>query len=303
MREQTDDEVEWSVIGSGPAGSDVSDEDDDDDRVATGEGLRNRSRNTGCGSRSLADPAPLVPSGSSDNNDGRDEDRGLPRGSITSPVPQFPSGSSDDDARWRTVREAEGQEAEDSEIQPAVGEGQVGTLVQLADDGMFYGPNEVAEQLFGTDRDVQDDLDAEFQNASQARQTEPQNPVIFPGWPLRVPPRFAWDPEPEWGGPEGNFHQRMPARLQQDLWFVDHRRGLIVRFHVKPRLKLYLPGYSGWPHGIPQSQLTGRRRTLAMLQAPEGRQILEDDWSSTTKPTRQLDRRWTGRTEFELRHP
>ncbi|CAE7737611.1 RE1 [Symbiodinium microadriaticum] len=168
-------------------------------------------------------------------------------------------------------------------------------------DNSLDGASGGAEPLSGGEGDEVEDLGAEFQTALQPKLAEPQNPVIYPGWPLRLPPWFSWDPEPEWGGPESNFHQRMPARLQQDLWYVDHRRGLISRFHVKPRVKLFLPGPSGWPDGISQDRLTGRRRTLAMLHNPEGQQILEDDWSRTSRPTRLLKRKWTGRTEFELR--
>ena len=334
VREQPDDESEWSVVRSGSAGSE-EDEDIDDDRVVSGEGLRNRARNSGCGSRSLTVPVPLVPSGSSTTHDRRDEDEGLTGWNASSsgcgsrslaiPAPQLPSGSSDDDPfRRRKVDGAGNSATQATGLQPTVSAGrvgdsgaevsatvpilendvQVGTFVQLADDGLFYGEQSTAEQLFTAEEtpgDVQTDLDAEEQTALVARLAEPYKPVVYPGWQLWVPPRFAWGPDPEWGGPEGNFHQRIPVRLRQDFWFIDRRRGVVVRFHAKPRRKLFIPGPAGWPEGLVQTQLTGRRRTLAMLQAPDGREILEDDWSTVTRPTRQLDRQWTGRTEFELR--
>ena len=334
VREQPDDESEWSVVRSGSAGSE-EDEDIDDDRVVSGEGLRNRARNSGCGSRSLTVPVPLVPSGSSTTHDRRDEDEGLTGWNASSsgcgsrslaiPALQLPSGSSDDDPfRRRKVDGAGNSATQTTGLQPTVSAGrvgnsgaevsatvpilendvQVGTFVQLADDGLFYDEQSTAEQLFTAEEtpgDVQTDLDAEEQTALVARQAEPYKPVVYPGWQLWVPPRFAWGPDPEWGGPEGNFHQRIPVRLRQDFWFIDRRRGVVVRFHAKPRRKLFIPGPAGWPEGLVQTQLTGRRRTLAMLQAPDGREILEDDWSTVTRPTRQLDRQWTGRTEFELR--
>ena len=304
MVRESENDDEWSLVRSGSADSDDEDEEDDD-RVGLGEGLRNRARSTGCGSRSLAGPAPLVPSGSSYTHDGRDEDRGHTSGlsvpsvgcgsrSLAAPAPQVPSGSSDDTLTWR--RTVEGVASSSEIAEPPVPEGDAG-----AGDNSLDGADGGAEPFSGGEGDEVEDLGAEFQTALQPKLAEPQNPVIYPGWPLRVPPRFSWDPEPEWGGPESNFHQRMPARLQQDLWYVDHRRGLITRFHVKPRAKLFLPGPSGWPDGISQDRLTGRRRTLAMLHNPEGQQILEDDWSRTSRPTRLLERKWTGRTEFELR--
>ncbi|CAE7876447.1 RE1 [Symbiodinium necroappetens] len=203
----------------------------------------------------------------------------------------------ENDDEWSLVRRTVEGFASSCEIaEPPVPTGDAG-----AGDNSLDGEGDGAEPLSGGEGDEVEDLGAEFQTALQPKLAEPQNPVIYPGWPLRVPPRFSWDPEPEWGGPESNFHQRMPARLQQDLWYVDRRRGLITRFHVKPRVKLFLPGPSGWPDGISQDRLTGRRRTLAMLHNPEGQQILEDDWSHTSRPTRLLERKWTGRTEFELR--
>ncbi|OLP80247.1 Copia protein [Symbiodinium microadriaticum] len=167
---------------------------------------------------------------------------------------------------------------------------------------------ELAEQSSGNeaaadaDGDVQEDADAELQTAMFARQASTYRPVIYPGWHFSAPPSAAWDPEPAWGGPEGNFHQRIPPRIRrQDFWFHDLRRRVVVRFHAKPRRKMFLPGPAGWPDGVAQHQLTGRRRTLAKLQSPEGHEILEDDWTTAEKPTKMMARQWTGRTEFELR--
>ena len=124
VRENPDDESEWSVVRSAPEGVDVKDEDKDDDRVGLKEGLRNRASRTGCGSRSLAVPAPLVPSGSSAARDGRDEDRrldgsstseiGCGSGSLAVPAPLVPSGSpGDDTSRRKQVRGAGSSGAED----------------------------------------------------------------------------------------------------------------------------------------------------------------------------------------------
>ncbi|OLQ10930.1 putative mitochondrial protein [Symbiodinium microadriaticum] len=158
-----------------------------------------------------------------------------------------------------------------------------------------------SEAAANADGDVQEDADAELQTAMFARQASTYRPVIYPGWHFSAPPSAAWDPEPAWGGPEGNFHQRIPPRIRQDFWFHDLRRRVVIRFHAKPRRKMFLPGPAGWPDGVEQHQLTGRRRTLAKLQSPEGHEILEDDWTTAEKPTKMMARQWTGRTEFELR--
>ena len=260
------------------------DEDEDDDRVGLREGLRNRASRTGCGSRSLTVPAPLVPSGSSAAHDGRDEDRRLD-GSSTSeigcgsrslavPAPLVPSGSpGDDTSRRKQVRGAGSSGAEDWR--------------ELAEQS---SGNEAAADADG---DVQEDADAEHQTAMFARQASTYRPVIYPGWHFSAPPSAAWDPEPAWGGPEGNFHQRIPPRIRrQDFWFHDLRRRVVVRFHAKPRRKMFLPGPAGWPDGVAQHQLTGRRRTLAKLQSPEGHEILEDDWITAEKPTKMMARQW-----------
>ena len=292
VRENPDDESEWSVVQSAPEGVDVKDEDKDDDRVGLKEGLRNRAGRTGCGSRSLAVPAPLVPSGSSAARDGRDEDRrldgsstsevGCGSGSFAIPAPLVPSGSpGDDTSRRKQVRGAGSSGAEDWR--------------DLAERSSG------SEAAANADGDVQEHADAELQTAMFARQASTYRPVIYPGWHFSAPPSAAWDPEPAWGGPEGNFHQRIPPRFRQDFWFHDLRRRVVVRFHAKPRRKMFLPGPAGWPDGVAQHQLTGRRRTLAKLQSPEGHEILEDDWTTAEKPTKMMARQWTGRTEFELR--
>ena len=76
-----------------------------------------------------------------------------------------------------------------------------------------------------------------------------------------------------------------------------------MRFHAQPRVKLYLPGPSGLPEGVQYAQLTGRRRTLAKFSEPVNFTIVTDEWKTADRPTRQLERRWTGRTEFELQGP
>ena len=307
VRETSETSSEWSHVDSEPASPDGKDEDDD-------------IGSKGCGSRSVASPAPKYPSGSSgsglrsrvggrgyagpapkhpsgslthDDSECQDE-KGLVVSdtvgggsrSLTSPVPQRPSGSSDDDTLQR--RSLEGERL--------LGGG-LGAFSASGDAGLFEGDDELPPG------DEQEDTAAELQSALEPKAAARHIPVIYPGWYLRTPPQETWDPEPAWGGPESNFHQSIPPRVKKDFWHVDRRRGVAVRFHAQPRVKLYLPGPSGLPEGIQYAQLTGRRRTLAKFSEPVDFKIVSDEWNTVDRPTRQLERRWTGRTEFELQGP
>ena len=206
--------------------------------------------------------------------------------SLISPVPQRPSGSSDDDTLRR--RSLEGERL--------LGGG-LGAFSASGDAGLSEGDDDLPPG------DEQEDTAAELQSALEFKAAARPIPVIYPGWYLRTPPQETWDPEPAWGGPESNFHQSIPPRVKKDFWHVDRRRSVAVRFHAQPRVKLYLPGPSGLPEGVQYAQLTGRRRTLAKFSEPVDFKIVSDEWNTADRPTRQLERRWTGRTEFELQGP
>ena len=153
--------------------------------------------------------------------------------SLTSPVPQRPSGSSDDDTLQR--RSLEGERL--------LGGG-LGTFSASGDAGLSEGDDQLPPG------DEQEDTAAELQSALEPKAAARHIPVIYPGWYLRTPPQEMWDPEQAWGGPEANFHQSIPPRVKKDFWHVDRRRGVAVRFHAQPRVKLYLPGPSGLPEGV-----------------------------------------------------
>ncbi|OLQ05239.1 Copia protein [Symbiodinium microadriaticum] len=175
--------------------------------------------------------------------------------------------------------------------------GGLGAFSASGDAGLSEGDDDLPPG------DEQEDTAAELQSALEFKAAARPIPVIYPGWYLRTPPQETWDPEPAWGGPESNFHQSIPPRVKKDFWHVDRRRSVAVRFHAQPRVKLYLPGPSGLPEGVQYAQLTGRRRTLAKFSEPVDFKIVSDEWNTADRPTRQLERRWTGRTEFELQGP
>ena len=304
VRELSETSSDWSHVRSEPASPDGRDEDDDKGSKgcgsrsvaspapkypsgSSGSGLRSR-----VGGRGYAGPAPQLPSGSLTHDDSECQDEegmvvsdtvGKGSRSLTSPVPQRPSGSSDDDTLRR---------------RSLAGERLLGGVLDAfsasGDAGLSEGDDDLPPG------DEQEDTAAEPQSALEPKAAARLIPVIYPAWHLRTPPQETWDPEPAWGGPESNFHQSIPPRVKKDFWHVDRRRGVAVRFHAQPRVKLYLPGPSGLPEGVQYAQLTGRRRTLAKFSEPVDFKIVSDEWNTADRPTRQLERRWTGRTEFEL---
>ena len=128
---------------------------------------------------------------------------------------------------------------------------------------------------------------------------------VYPPWPApKQPPRFARLPDPPWGGPAGNCHQ-IPQGAKdfpqgaKDFWFHDPEREVLIRFHCVRRVRMFSPTTCKLPAGIHIHDLTGRRRTLAMMGPPHGFQKIEDRWDEGA-PQRVLPARWLGRTELEL---
>ncbi|CAE7276445.1 RE1, partial [Symbiodinium microadriaticum] len=152
------------------------------------------------------------------------------------------------------------------------------------------------------EHDLQEDANAEIVNVRRSRETERERLEIHPGWTLRLPPRFSWDPKPEWGSWESLFHQSIPKAVKRDFYYHDRVRSVLVRFHAQERRQLFVPSPGGLPESVSWANLTGRRRTFhrGVTTNPAG--ILEDEWNVPhPKPARQIStEKWIGRTEFEL---
>ena len=140
---------------------------------------------------------------------------------------------------------------------------------------------------------------ADVDEADYREGREPLRLCIYPGWLLRVPPRESWPRCPDWGGYEALWHQGIPRNVTRDFYHVDYRRGVLVRMHAAPRRRMFLPVASTLPPGLRWQNLSGRRRTFAKYADPVLLSIREDNLTDPS-PQRQLVRRWTGRTEFEL---
>ena len=140
---------------------------------------------------------------------------------------------------------------------------------------------------------------ADVDEADYREGREPLRLCIYPGWLLRVPPRESWPRIPDWGGYEALWHQSIPRNVTRDFCHVDYNRGVLVRTHAAPRRRMFLPVASTLPPGLRWQNLSGRRRTFAKYADPVLLSIREDNLTDPS-PQRQLVRRWTGRTEFEL---
>ena len=82
-----------------------------------------------------------------------------------------------------------------------------------------------------------------------------------------------------------------------DTWKNDDEKWLI-RVHQVPRLALFSPMRMG-TCPVPETQLTGLRRTYVQPVIPKSKQVLvEDDFKESEEPHRQLTERWTGEMWF-----
>ena len=83
-----------------------------------------------------------------------------------------------------------------------------------------------------------------------------------------------------------------------DTWKNDDEKWLI-RVHQVPRLALFSPMRMG-TCPVPETQLTGLRRTYVQPVIPKSKQVLvEDDFKESEEPHRHLTERWTGEMWFE----
>ena len=249
--------------------------------------------------------APELPSGSTDGLRRR-----KPRGSGSadldqgSAVPVFPgfgglqaaaqsAGSSATTTELREGNELRGVLCGNPSGTPSVLEPEPQDADDTSDDEESRGESDLRDEELDTNTLAQDTV--------ISRATERYKLEIFPNWPLRAPPMFAWGEKPQWGGWEAKFHQSIPLSCTSDFWYHDTRRNVLVRFHAKRRRKMFVPSPSGLPRTVLWAALTGRRRTFSALQTNNTKQIIEDSWIEVDpKPGRFLSESWRGRTEFEL---
>ena len=319
---------------NGPKGSLTSRDDSCDDEGS-------RGATWVYGSRSLAVPASDDPRGSLTRRDDWVEGVSGSSGSeaFAVPAPMFPSGSSAPNACEGRRSEAgggllglTGRSSTESGVFEVRGDEQPqGLFAVHVDDAAYSGSAEgapgvdsatagsasvsgdcdgVAEDIPGEPehdiaKDVQEDISAEYVRTHRARETERERLEIYPGWPLRVPPRFSWDPKPEWGSWESLFYQNIPPAVKRDFYYHDRLRGVLVRFHAQERRQMFVPSPGGLPESVSWESLTGRRRTFHRGSATSAIGILEDVWNVPhPKPARQvLTEKWVGRTELELHSP
>ena len=334
MRGDDEDSLsEWSVIDTR---SELRAEQGFRDGVAeTGEeasGLRHRRSGQsiyGCGSGSSAVPASQIPKSPEAHLDDDVRTYGCGSRSLAASASDDPKGALTlDDAERRDpvsgVRglTSAGRELEASDL-GVYGDGELqGHLFSFADDLAHAGteggapilpaPCESGEESECESHDSSPAA-ADFQDevcdsktlaqaANVRLEHERERLIVYPGWALITPPRFVWQNQiPEWGGPEGLFHQSIPPAQKNDMWFLDRRRSVLVRFHAKPRRKMYVPSPTGIPTSIQWQALTGRRRTLAKFTTSNARESIEDDFKHLRPlPARYMKDSWTGRTEFEI---
>ena len=178
-----------------------------------------------------------------------------------------------------------------------------GAYTRHVEDEAVLGSGELVETLLPEE---EPDTWAPPQQTVRRADTHRERLVVHPDWTLKAPPILDRSLIPSWGGPEALVHQRLPPHLKADVWYIDRRRGVLTRFHAVPRRRLYVPSQQGVPTGVAWTDLTGRRRTLAICAPTKNTFNFEDRFDvRTPKPGRNLEmpkeaESWTGRTEFEL---
>ena len=136
----------------------------------------------------------------------------------------------------------------------------------------------------------------------------PVPPIIlrsdWPPAPLQPTLRYLSQNASAWGGRDSALRQLRPnERCARDEWRVPvDRPQVLIRWHFAGRRLLFCP--AAWPsHPVTLDRLTGRRRTLAVLE--DGRTVLLDDcWRDRGQARRDMWEDffclWSGRTELEI---
>ena len=129
----------------------------------------------------------------------------------------------------------------------------------------------------------------------------PQPPmVINPDWgppPAQPPLRYLRTERTEWGGEASALHHDPPPNLRRDFFQLDENRFVLIRWHVRARVRLFVPDQAILPAPLEQRALTGQRRTL--VTTPNRRYFIDDDYRGLDNQ-RTLPAQWRGRTEFQI---
>ncbi|CAE7253843.1 RE1 [Symbiodinium sp. CCMP2592] len=152
-----------------------------------------------------------------------------------------------------------------------------------------------------------DDAIAVLDRAEVAFEANQRRMLGLPPYPLVVI-NPAWGPAPNqptvrelrrgqasWGGIASSLHHRPPATERRDSYQLDQARWVLIRWHVRGRVRLFDPTSTRIPIDI--RCLSGRRRTLIIKNTDE-REIVDDNFRDQAQ--RYLQSEWVGRTEFEV---
>ena len=152
-----------------------------------------------------------------------------------------------------------------------------------------------------------DDAIAVLDRAEVAFEANQRGMLGLPPYPLVVI-NPAWGPAPNqptvrelrrsqapWGGIASSLHHRPPATERRDSYQLDQARWVLIRWHVRGRVRLFDPTSTRIPIDI--RCLSGRRRTLIIKNTDE-REIVDDNFRDQAQ--RYLQSEWVGRTEFEV---
>ena len=138
------------------------------------------------------------------------------------------------------------------------------------------------------------------QRAAVARNQRRQGLIrLRPDWPYILIQPEAGYRSIAWGGEASALHQLRPnAQYNQDDWTrPEDRPQVLIRWHMRPRIRLFQPLTANCPVG--RERLSGRRRTLVTF-LDGSQEYIDDMFTSLTDARRYLRMRWQGRTELEL---
>ena len=109
-------------------------------------------------------------------------------------------------------------------------------------------------------------------------------PAVFDDWPSTLTPNFQL--------------------VGQDRYELSLDRRTVIRWHVSPRVRLFVP--EGTRPPVALATLTGRRRTY-LIEASAGgtrsRRYHADDWRLGNDPQGYVPFQWVGCTELEVAEP
>ncbi|CAE7939580.1 unnamed protein product [Symbiodinium necroappetens] len=131
----------------------------------------------------------------------------------------------------------------------------------------------------------------------------PEPPIVInPAWgapPIQPTVRELRQLSTDWGGYASAVFHRPPAGIRNDFYQYDTSRQVLIRWHCRPRLRLFNPDTTRLPAPLEARMLSGRRRTMVQ-DTLEDRMITDDFRRAAVATTRALEREWWGRTEMQV---